>query len=209
MEKITLYDLFGYLLPGCVLNVIIGYAMHEEIYALHEKMQGDKSTLFWFGFFIFSYVEGLILSEVSGHIVRQVNKYKRNGEDKDGGTRDKQIASALSNYLQENKKEILEKLKNKDDRNFYMAALYFDIQMDSQYNRIHNYASASTMYRNLAMALVVGMLVLGGYRILTIHLTIILSIGIIALGIRSKRFAIKKKQYALVGFIGKYSGKQK
>lgn len=76
--------------------------------------------------------------------------------------------------------------------------------MDTNYNRIHNYASAETMYKNLALA--VGMVILGIEKMLTLKLVFVLRVGVVVLIRRCVRFADKKAQYSLVGFMEKYSG---
>lgn len=124
LEKIRLYDLLGYLLPGCVLNVLIEYAMQGRIHKLIVDMFDGDISFGWFVFLLLSYVEGIVLSEVSRNLIKVFRKWKKLRKDIQSGYDNKQIATVLAAYQNGDRKKILDKLNEGNGLAFYMPVIW-------------------------------------------------------------------------------------
>lgn len=97
----------------------------------------------------------------------------------------------------------------------YIQLMYSDIQTDTNYKRIHNYASAEVMYKNMTFALFFGS---ASAFLISIYFKsfaedwVVSVVGVFLAIVfirRRKRFDEKKKQYTVEWFVKKYNGKEK
>lgn len=208
-EKITLYDVLGYFVPGSlVMLAVCGIFLSSAdngVPVLYRNYQ----SLFVYGFILVSYIIGILLSEIS----RRIMEHGRGNGDLP--IADKVIEQALIKAgviaSQDDRSEA--------DRNEgfhaakYLKLMYNDIQSDSNYKRLHNYASAEVLYKNLALAIPVGAIALCIYfPKCLLGKAAILALGILGMKIawdRCKRFYQKKQDYAVCCYVEKYCRQQK
>lgn len=200
LQKFTLYDLLGYMLPGWVVVYM----------AADQKQKMTWPILNVIAFFVFSYLTGILISEAT----RQTQivfgrRKKRMAEGKTTGAETIYERLGIPANLIEDvllKRKLLEpgqKLSEADVRGKYLNHMYSDIQVDPKYVRVHNYASAEVLYKNLAAAFLVCSF-LGICRMEFIQFVFFL-IGTGLFYIRQLRFREKKKDYTIQWFIEKYS----
>lgn len=213
-EKITLYDLLGYMVPGSLFLILLYYGycpnLEKGDLNLYEEYKGIISVCCVIG----SYVCGIAISEIArwiltgiGHLLGKcccipgtVNGYDK--LERDIGT--EIIKSALQNsHLVEINSGITGNIVGK-----YWNVMYSDIQSDADYKRIHNYASAATMYKNMAFALLGG----GVWASILrqplqkdeITVSCVLLFCVIIFVVRWARFEKKKERYAVMWFVKKH-----
>lgn len=206
-EKVTLYDILGYMLPGslimltivCVMVINQGTSINQlgDLMSLYDKLSG----IFWYGFLLLSYLCGILLSEISRMLkpaitfvwskVKEATKRKKqNASEKPAEDRNEMdrknypvSAEAITAALKNAK--VIADGNGEEDIEKHISYMYGVIQSDKNYKRIHNYASAEVMYKNMAFA-------------------VFISAGIF--WHRHKRFCKKKQDYAISWFVEKYSG---
>lgn len=61
VEKFNVFDIFTTLLPGAIISCLYGVSLSFEYYDTWEKFSNEKYVIF----FIFAYVVGIILHEIS------------------------------------------------------------------------------------------------------------------------------------------------
>lgn len=147
LQKITLYDLLGYAVPGTVLVIGAGACMLGETEDM--SLYGDYAGYISAGIILLGYILGIAISEMSEFLGSFIKKTTWFQKKKRAGNLDKEVVA-----------DALEKagvLKNKSDAlsseklNSYSTYMYSEIQADSNYSRIHNYASAGLTCRNMAL----------------------------------------------------------
>ena len=191
LEKITLYDILGYTLPGGIaLYILCGYTIETDL------------TTFGIVIYIaMSFLLGILISEASAIVTERVKKSKkiRNKIWDSIGLEEKIVGKALekANVLEKNIKFDKEKLWE------YYTYIYSDIQVDKTYNRIHNYASAALLYKNMVLVSAIAVFMYGKEGIL--ELKVGGAIGaMILFAIRWYRFEKKKQCYAISWYVEKY-----
>lgn len=211
IEKITLYDFFGYLIPGSVFMSLLSVRIIQEVGSdVLTDLQNFKSQLTVF-FLLWSFLSGLILSELARVISDVVDKL---------GLKNKYVDSVkdTANIDEPMLKEAMQKSKlaeNGDNIQYadllkYLPMIYGAVQSDEKYKRLHNYASSEIMYKNLTVAVFLGGIPeilflpqkLQGWSMKGIFFVWILSV--ILLMHRYYRFRIKKSVYSLIWFVEKY-----
>mgnify|MGYP001851991826 CR=1 FL=1 len=211
IEKITLYDFFGYLIPGFVFISLLSVRFIQELGSnVLTDFQDFKSQLTVL-FLLWSFLSGLILSELARVISDFADKR---------GLKNRYVDSvkAAANIDEAMLKEAMKKSRFVEngalvkDINLlkYLPMIYGAVQSDEKYKRVHNYASSETMYKNLTAAVFFG----GIPEILFLFqkfqgwiMTGILAVwifSVILLMHRYYRFRIKKSAYSLIWFIEKY-----
>ena len=211
IEKITLYDFFGYLIPGSLFaSLLCLRALPEFGNQVLEELQGYETECLVL-FLLWGFLFGLLLSETARIILDFIDKVWL--EDK-YAERIRKVAhvdtSALINAIQKSGITETPLTGEGADPLKYLPAVYGIVQSDEAYKRIHNYASSETMYKNLSAAVLFGGLIEILYLIHTVQAT--WSCGIIAVWLlsvallmhRYYRFKIKKYAYSLIWFIEKY-----
>lgn len=208
LEKITLYDILGYMFPGCVLLLFLFLgACSEDFFAFLNRWKENMGILS-FLFILASYLCGIILSELT-ELAVWIKKKIRAGKpvewEKDASLREQVAAALIKSGYHETKEDIKTEIENKGlTRTRYMGYMYGAVQGSAEYKRIHDYASAFVLYKNLAAAFAIGTaaLALSGKW----------DFGALAAGgvccllmiNRSIRFYHKKNLYAVVWFLDKY-----
>lgn len=206
LEKITLYDFIGYTIPGGVfLGILVAEIRPVFLGKMLKDYEGYALYLFLV-FWVLSYVCGICLSEISRFFFDRIQALLVKKKWKQDGIEVGLLRAALRNsgLALENEEEA-ELVKEN------MAVMYSSIQSDAQYKRIHNYASAEVMYKNMSFVLLVGAIIsffcfwlCGGS---VIWCLIYLATAVI-FGIRWSRFAKKKWKYTIYWFQEKYRPNQ-
>ena len=207
LQKLTLYDLLGYTLPGTVLLELLQWNMHGG------KLKICHPTSYWVMLIVLGFLVGTIISEATEKIIRCVKKgYTWVREDvlhcdkesflgkicKECGVNEKQLAQKLTG------KNMLTNIdKSIDDIKFedmekYMSWIYALVQHDPQ-GRIHSYASGALLYKN--MILVSAVALVYGTAIRSIPEIVTAIIGIVAFSMRYSKFNRKKYGYSLCWFL--------
>lgn len=211
IEKITLYDFFGYLIPGSVFMSLLLVRIIQELGSDGLTDLKDFKSQLTVLFLLWSFLSGLILSELARVISDFVDKR---------GLKDTYVNSVkkAANIDESMLKEAIKKSKlvengdliqNTDLLN-YLPMIYGTVQSDEKYKRLHNYASSETMYKNLTAAVLLG----GIPEILFLPqklqcgiiagIVVVWILSVILLMRRYYRFRIKKSAYSLIWFIEKY-----
>lgn len=207
LEKITLYDILGYTFPGCVLLLLLMGTDAERVYAFLGEWSDYKGALY-FIFFLAAYLSGIILSELTDIVMamRKKGKPSRAAEWERDAFLSGQVAGALkrAGYCEGEGAETEEAIAGSivtHGMGKYMGYMYGSVQTGTEYTRIHNYASAHLLYKNLAMALGIGTGVLFVSKDWNFG---ILIAGVILTALmvkRSIRFYHIKNKYAVVWFL--------
>lgn len=211
IEKITLYDFFGYLIPGSVFMSLLLVRLLQELGSDGLTDLKDFKSQLTVLFLLWSFLSGLILSELARVISDFADKR---------GLKDRYVNSVkkAANIDESMLKEAIKKSKlvengdliqNTDFLN-YLPMIYGTVQSDEKYKRLHNYASSETMYKNLTAAVLLG----GIPEILFLPqklqcgiiagIVVVWILSVILLMRRYYRFRIKKSAYSLIWFIEKY-----
>lgn len=211
IEKITLYDFFGYLIPGSVFMSLLLVRLIQELGSDGLTDLKDFKSQLTVIFLLWSFLSGLILSELARVISDFVDKR---------GLKDTYVNSVkkAANIDGSMLKEAIKKSKLVENGDLiqntnllnYLPMIYGTIQSDEKYKRLHNYASSETMYKNLTAAVLLG----GIPEILFLPqklqcgiiagIVVVWIFSVILLMRRYYRFRIKKSAYSLIWFIEKY-----
>lgn len=211
LEKITLYDILGYFFPGSVLTLMLLLGgMEQCAFEIMVKWK-DNIAVLHLAFILISYLAGVVLSEVSelaGGCVRKVFAKKQTTENMLSFFKDQVAEALIRSGKNDTKENIIEQLGKGDTSIYYKKYIYGIIQGCQNYKRIHSYASAYVMYKNIAAALLIGSFIL----FVRFHVNGLFCVGGAVLGVlmfrRSHRFNAKKEQYALIWFMEKYGAKE-
>ena len=211
IEKITLYDFFGYLIPGSVFMSLLLVRLIQELGSDGLTDLKDFKSQLTVLFLLWSFLSGLILSELA----RVISDFadKRGLKDRYVNSV-KKTANIDGSMLKEaiKKSKLVENgdlIQNTDLLN-YLPMIYGTVQLDEKYKRLHNFASSETMYKNLTAAVLLG----GIPEILFLPqklqcgiiagIVVVWILSVILLMRRYYRFRIKKSAYSLIWFIEKY-----
>ena len=211
IEKITLYDFFGYLIPGSAFMSLLLVRLIQELGSDGLTDLKDFKSQLTVLFLLWSFLSGLILSELARVISDFIDER---------GLKDiyvnsvKKVANIDESMLNEamKKSKLVENgdLTPNTDLLKYLPMIYGTVQSDEKYKRLHNYASSETMYKNLTAAVLLG----GIPEILFLPqklqcgiiagIVVVWILSVILLMRRYYRFRIKKSAYSLIWFIEKY-----
>lgn len=212
IEKITLYDFFGYFIPGLLyLSLLAIYFYINPVLPVWDFLQVYEVGMIGI-ILIWGFVCGIIISEISrlvSNIVLKIvrNKYIMAVETRVGLNLDT-FRKALINA------KVIDQGENVTRESFikYINTIYGLVQIDEKFKRIHNYSSSESMYKNLSAAILLGLfptILLAVREFEKDNLIGLVVIWILLGGIlakRSLRFKIKKDTYTLIWFVSKYSG---
>ena len=157
---------------------------------------------------LLSFVTGILISEIAHRIFYTIlNKYTLRFSHLEMNKL-KLPESLAVNALKHLGVYVTDACKISEEIQKNLFYIYGEIQVDSKYKRIHNYASCEVLYRNMAMSLCVLEIFVIFARNMETHYKIWISllfiIGAILMAIRAYRFMIKKELYAVYWFIEKY-----
>ena len=202
LQKLTLYDLFGYTLPG-VLAVWL-FIYDGELAQMDELSLGSLCMLV-----ILGYVAGALITEIAEFVEcllkklipeARINKYWKDLCDMYGISVD-MVKYALdkakvTNYNPNDDAAALSKQ--------YATYMYSEIQSDPRYDRLDTYASAELLYKNMC---IVSLCAIGMGILRQQNMQIIISAaGAIFFAARRVRFAERSRGYTICWFIQKYGG---
>lgn len=198
LQKLTLYDLLGYTLPGSMLLAIYKSENMKEIL--------DISIFGGILFIGCGFLTGIMISEVMQWIENMFGKrYGKKQWDKVYkiyALTHERIFKALKNAQIISEEQTDSQTVGRAQQ--YYRAMYTDIQSDSRYSRIHNYTSAAVMYRNMIFVSI--FCIMMGIVAKNWEKIIVGLAAMICFGSRWKRFDIKKKGYTVCWFIEKRKG---
>lgn len=204
LEKITLYDILGYMVPGFSFLMLALLPLDLKELEDYAEMIDRMDSLLVLAAVVTAYVSGMALSEI-GRLFEIASRWLLSR----GGIYYIPEEPVKENIILALKKRGLVKGQEaSSDRNVwlrYYRWMYGDIQIDGAYRRIHNYASAATMYKNIVCACVISIFVRHLFWENPKGLYDWLCVGIgILFGIRQLRFEKKIRHYTEVFFTDKY-----
>lgn len=210
LEKVTLYDFLGYLVPGLVFLTIVLFCPVADMNNV-ETLNIYNTGIFTAIFLLAGFTLGILLSEISRIIFsvpfcfRRFRNFYYKIVLKKSGLETEVIKQALIN----SRFMLTPSSDNIQDIAQYCRTMYGDIQIDEQYKRIHNYASAESMYKNLSCAFLIGGAIFWLHFNCAQHLPgwvfcFIWWGGVLLFARRHIRFHLKKDLYTLVWFVRKY-----
>lgn len=89
----------------------------------------------------------------------------------------------------------------------YYTNMYSDIQADKDYVRIHNYASAALLYRNMTLSILLCLCTFILQNRLSWQMAFLLLTAMIFFAIRSFRFEKRVVRYTINWYVVKYTDK--
>lgn len=204
LEKITLYDILGYVVPGFSFLMLVILPIEPQIIEKHIENIDKMGSLLVLAVIITAYVSGMALSEIArwfNNLFWWFGVWS--------GTYYIPEEPARENIIMALKKSGLvkgqETFSDAKGWKTYYQWMYGDIQIDGPYRRIHNYASAATMYKNIVFACFASIFVRHSLwknpKIL--YDLICVGTGIVFL-VRKWRFDKKTRHYTEVFFTDKY-----
>ena len=230
-EKITLYDILGYVFPGCFLMIILlvdFFISNTEIAIKAIKATKGYDAIIIMLALIISHIFGTIISQISESSDIAECLFPRQALKKE--TNDDELIKELTERI--DKEAIKKALENEGGFSCEGSScievnkkatdyIYNVIQVDPDYSRIHGYASSEVLSRNSSLVCLIGFIttcssIIVSYQQLLdslfIYEAIILAgaliVGFLVLKERSERFAKKKVYYAVNWFVSKYKKKR-
>lgn len=204
LEKITLYDILGYLFPGCVLLMMILTAYKDWTLKLVAET-GDNTGILYFAFFLVSYLMGMAISEGAARIVSLCGKIAGKCGcgwlQRKNSWEEPMITALKKSGISNDENEIRRNLKNNSGD--YMNYMYGIVQSSAEYKRIHNYKSACVMYKNMILALIAGDIMMYWHRAADIRIYVGCIVICVLLVPRYIRFSAKTNEYTVIWFIDK------
>lgn len=198
LQKLTFYDLLGYVLPG---SVLIGLWQWNES---GHNLALDKSSAFWAVYIILSYLVGIMISEVAERLGRVTHTVPALGKKDSLQEICKTYGITLSQLTERLKKaKMLEEDKNItkfEELEQHARWIYSIVQRDPQ-SRIHNYASAALLYKNIMLVAVFCFAF--GFYYRTWQEIVAGFISFVIFGLRYHKFHRKKLGYSLCWFLSK------
>ena len=218
IEKITLYDFFGYLIPGLTFLLLAAAGPVFE-YKEMQELIADNTGIVVSVSLLCGFVCGLVLSEVFGLISDIYKKAKKKYFAGNGETQKSEldVLEEGSGINKESIRRAIERSGYKRGHNSsgkILSIMYGNIQADEQYKRIHNYASSEVLAKNLATAVLAGGLAeiiwmaLTGNRLFSKGVSGLISViwlcVFLLLVRRYRKFGKKKERYTVIWFVQKY-----
>lgn len=199
LQKLTLYDLFGYTLPGVIALLLYN---GDLSYLADNLTLGGLVLLIVLG-----YVAGVAITELADCLEcllnkvlgdNMINKYWENICKVYGISEAKvNVALKKANLIENTMNDSADVMVKR-----YMTYMYSEIQADSQYSRLHNYASAELLYKNMVVVSVLAMGIGVGQQSMTEIIIGAVSVALFAR--RWIRFAERSRGYAICWFVQKY-----
>ena len=167
VEKVTLYDLLGYAFPGFFMLFILLIDFFNVIPDATINLVKDHSGIFVVALIVLSHIVGVLLSETGKKMnilkraIQRIPVLKEKSSNSESVSRNKKaiyFERALESVNKEDLKFALSKSGSSYDINDEHTAdyIYSVIQVNPEFSRIHTYASAEVMSRNIATACLIG-----------------------------------------------------
>lgn len=205
LEKITLYDILGYFVPGSLLVVICLLGADPKDLISHLEQWADYKGGLYFVFFLISYLAGIVLSEVMAWawkpLIALVGKENKIPKE----ITSEQILAALKKSGVCDEEDSIKTKMEEDFMGYYFPYMYGIIQKSDSYKRIHNYASAYVLYKNVAGALILGACTMLRNDVSNKWIGTVCIIMSIVFGVRGVRFQEKRNRYAIIWFVEKFT----
>lgn len=200
LQKLTLYDLFGYTVPGFLAVWL--YEYNGKLWQADNISVGSLCILVVLG-----YVAGALITEIAELFERGLMKFIPESKKDDYwkelcgiyGISTDMISHALENakIIAGSQNVSAEQLVRQ-----YYTYMYSEIQTDAQYGRLHNYLSAELLYKNMFLvslfAIYMGVTNSAGVE------SVIGAAGALCFAIRRIRFAERSRGYTVCWFVQKY-----
>ncbi|MCM1088548.1 MAG: hypothetical protein NC419_10350 [Muribaculaceae bacterium] len=222
LQKLTLYDLLGYALPGTVLILIYGWDDMADGILCPADGTGPAFALL---LIMAGYLTGIIIAQLTSLESKIGKLCKKFWEKSSALCKKKQQSQDTAQPAPKNADNIFDKydidntilsnalinahvipdaasLNLKELANNYFAAIYADIQSDDNYSRLHNYASAELLCKNMAL---VSFLCI--FRLIDPCAPapmILAVISALCFYARQRLFCSRKEEYCLYWFLEKY-----
>lgn len=200
LQKLTLYDLLGYALPGCVL---LFFLSTEDSKNLSEMEFGGALLFVAFGF-----LTGIMISEVMRWVEMIIGQFLGKRQWNEIWNKYGLTCERMERALK--KAHVLDCIDNDVDKAIfskYKTAIYANIQTDIKYSRIHNYASLALLCKNMFFVMLFCMI--DGIIKKSFGEGLFGVIGLCCFGIRWQRFSSKQIGYAICWFLEKYDGSER
>lgn len=210
-ERITFYDLYGYTIPGSFLILMLSSPHLSQIMGIWDQYENLAIYIFIVAVLL-SFITGILISEIAHWLFYIILykldlRFKHLQMDKLKLPESRAVNALKCTGVLMDSYTISEQIQNN------LPYIYGEIQTDSKYKRIHNYASCEILYRNMAMALSISIIFityssdLEAIQRIAIFLLFIISVFL--MGRRSYRFMVKKESYAVYWFVEKYGNCEK
>lgn len=159
LEKLTLYDLVGYTVPGtlCVLE-LVWCAYKDTLYSvIASDLFKEYKIYILFAVLLLGYFAGIIITEIGSIIYRPIkhNKSVQRGIDCKAIGYDKIKNALVKAGVIDTGTDVC----TDDDVKKYMGYMYGEIQVNPTYSRLHNYASMELVCQNMSVAVLIGIVV--------------------------------------------------
>lgn len=204
LQKLTLYDLLGYAVPGSVM-LFVWSSPELDVLLTGGVINAGI-------FLVLAFIVGIMISEIASWLKCAIDALTRKRQwerisRKSDFTREK-VEHALVNAHVINQGDGVINADNNETNAFeyvrrYFSVMYADIQSDSNYSRIHNYASALLLYKNMTVVALACTIL--GMRRCSISEIVFGIAGLVCFFIRSCRFNHKQITYTICWYLEKYS----
>lgn len=215
LQKLTLYDLLGYTLPGgiVVLDIKLGGIIQwiSGVNRNAEKFSAGLEITDLIIILMIGYFVGIVISEAAQKIVSfpfimKVMLAFRKGKDNCKRVRRELEQKSWNDLCEECNvsdsqiKEALQKAGLWNGDVAYVQKIYSYIQTKENYKRIHNYASMELLCKNMSIVCLILFVsdMMRGFCSLWMTLY---GISAVLFFIRWHRFRNKKNEYSLIWFV--------
>ncbi len=218
LEKITLYDILGYMVPGAFFWILILMPLTCQITMEQLEIVEKPGSILLMGAIVIVYISGLALSELAKWMVgiegilkklfeALIRSFRRGlPRQTEWPVSQTKIRDALI------KSRLVEQaaLGTGFDVNKYYHLMNVIVKADTGNKRIHNYASAVVLYKNLVCASI-GSFIMGRlFSCMNHGLVYDMICAVLALifFVRQTRFENKIKKYTVIFFVDRYLREQ-
>lgn len=216
IEKITLYDLFGYLIPGLVFIILVCAGPVYDYKEVREYLVDCTGIIVSLGILL-GFVVGMIISEIarmlfSGWVYLMRRIFQKEADSQD-------LMKVMNKYTGIDVDVLKKAIKRSGIPNSQMSleqmlgVMYGDIQIDTCYSRIHGYSSSEVLCKNMVVSILAGGIIESIYLVWYNHsvscrmMYVCGAIWVFTIYIfarRYKKFKRKKEQYTILWFVQKY-----
>lgn len=206
IEKVTLYDFFGYFVPGLTFVSFIFMALIDKTDEFVLTLFKNYSSICWMATVLAGFIFGIILSEIARILSDLIDSLQKSKYAKIVLTKLKIDIRTIGYALEKGGLSGSADAVTENNFTDYLLGMYGSIQVEEKYKRIHNYSSSVMMYKNLSVAILIG----GAMFFYIVQdwsrkSIIIWIIAVVILVHRYSRIKVRKDVYTIVWFVDKYS----